>query len=288
MAIIAQGSQSPTVGVVLQATTHDSMVTIAVSSPTNKARSDSSLEKLQRGLRLPVNNPNPDDEIEVDPYLCGDNNDIVEGVEVLGREIKPKTARSRRLICCCVCLLCALAVVASAVGLLWPRYPEWEITDLAFTEETKQGLIRVFTDPSFNTTETFDGVAATVNFWNANFVGANAGHGHFKVFYKSEAVGTAEVMPVPIPGRSNVTIHSTASMTITPEAATTLLEGVLKSIELNSVIVVTVIGTLPAKALGLFTVNMLVTCDVSADAIQMIVDPNQMITGHSCTYSIDY
>lgn len=208
----------------------------------------------------------------------------LKDLEACSRKVQPRKRLARRIICCTVCSLTSLALIGSSVGLLYPRYPQWEITECTFTDAAKMGLVRVFTDPSFNTSETFDGIKATVNFFNSNFVTSDAGRGDFAIWFNNTLnVGTANVQPVKIPARSNVTIYSTASMTITPDAAKALLADVLAN---NFAIRISVIGAIPATVFGFVKVQMHAECDIEADALQLLQDTNKLVKSHSCTYSV--
>mmetsp|Transcript_30374 Transcript_30374/g.86952 ORF Transcript_30374/g.86952 Transcript_30374/m.86952 type:complete len:256 (+) Transcript_30374:72-839(+) len=192
-----------------------------------------------------------------------------------------KSTRRRKFACLGSCCFLTLAGAAVALALLWPRDPTWDVKELRIHQEDTDLIMKAFVDPSNNKTVEFI-ANATVAFYNPNFLGANVGEGHFDVTFRGQLLAQAKLFPMHVPMRGGALADTRTQVAISPELSKVLVAAVIPSLKMT----VDISGTLPAKVPALFGLNWKVNlkCAVHLNVIAITNDPNNMVTGHECTY----
>mmetsp|Transcript_142650 Transcript_142650/g.455918 ORF Transcript_142650/g.455918 Transcript_142650/m.455918 type:complete len:157 (-) Transcript_142650:280-750(-) len=156
---------------------------------------------------------------------------------------------------------------------------------MIISPETVDGLLSSFTNPNFNSSETFT-MDTHVQINNSNFVSAFMSEAHFTAEYDSHVVADVTVEPMSFLGLRDVIAVANARTTITPELSKILLAVVTPSFHLR----VKVTGTAPVKVTSLFglKVQAKLNCWVDIHVLALLKNPNAMVVGHECTYAIGF
>lgn len=198
---------------------------------------------------------------------------------------KASSRYSRGRVCCRSFCAVAAALVALLMFFMWPRMPDWQVKKLIVQKDELNAIIATFTGPTLNsTTVTMDAVVA---FLNNDFLGAEASGGNFRVTWEGHELARVTSNPAKVAARSYSEITAHATSLITPEAGRLLLAEVQKS---NFKLQVALDGELPARVGTLFglQVNVAVHCLVDLSVLMLLSNPDELATGHSCTYSVKF
>lgn len=197
----------------------------------------------------------------------------------------PSTSRRRR--CrptrrCGACFFLFILASSGMAALFWPGTPTWEVTKIHVEPDALNNLISSIMDPNFNSTELF-GLIAEVEAWNPNRIGASVGVGKFNVTHGPHTLATAETDPLVVDGNSKSVIKAHSLSKITPEISSYLM-GVLPGAEYK--LIVDTDGQMPAKVWGFLSLQVRTHCTVEVEVMKIITDPDNMVLGHNCTYSV--
>lgn len=189
--------------------------------------------------------------------------------------------RRRNLIYCSVCCGVMLACIATAMALLWPRDPSWEVRYLGFDKAALTNLIDAVTGKS-NSTPPLD-FHTSVGLRNPNFIGARAEASTFDISYGPLLLGTGQGEAADIGARSVSVVNASLVVNITPEIARLLSDDLLKAGG-GFVLAVTVNGKAIADVAWL-RIRCIMHCDVKANLLELLNKPDDIIAAQFCSYS---
>jgi len=240
-----------------------------------------SLEAAERGGRTTTHLQVAErGESECDSSPCPSHEDHSDLKAAGAVEAVLMESRPCRLLRRFRCRIVAALLLALLVVSFRPRQPTWELHELRMDPATLNAFIGVVTGAQ-NASGPLD-FAASVATYNPNWIGATVDSVPFVLDYKGERMGNGTLHQMVARRRAISMAEVDISVDLTPELGQKLMHDALDS---NFEIVVGASVKALARV-GPFRVQVGVQCDVTADTLKMLEDPNNVVGSKQCRYRL--